>query len=361
MQQSHPYEDNDLEIIAHMNPAEVEDLFNVQGKHSFDERTGLPSFLPLLEKISHQNILPHLQKFMEDSYTPSMHTASINEMLSKAGRYGDSVPVKVPKVLADLFDMKLNNGKPSINPTTGKREYFLGGLLSGIKNIFSNGMSSLGNIANSIVPGVGDMMSKATSLIGGPALQGFASAAQNAAQTGNYNLGDFGKSVLTNTVQNAAPMAADLASGGLQAFGDRMGNPEFGAIAGQTASNFINNYVPKAAEAYAQGTQMPDAGRTFATSASEPLASYGGGNNPYATGVSTMLGRYGEGEEPKSAAMQGIDAGLSQVQNPYAKMAGKIGLNAYQNYSSGKPGGQAMVEALNNNAQNFDQFAPTYQ
>jgi hypothetical protein len=54
--------------------------------------------------------------------------------MAKHGRYGDTEMAYIPQSVSDRLDRMI--GGPSYNPTTGKKEYFLGALLSAIPTLY---------------------------------------------------------------------------------------------------------------------------------------------------------------------------------------------------------------------------------
>jgi hypothetical protein len=294
--------------------------------------------------------------------------------------------------MADLFDMHLNSGQPSINPNTGKREYFLGGLFGGLSKILSPITGAISSVASPILSKVSQFAAPALNAIGNTlgapgtgealtnTLQGVANAAQNASSGGNFDLGSFGKNALSSAVQNFAPIAAQGAQAGLSALGAETGNPNLGEMAGGIASQMLNNYAPQAAQSYASGQEMPSAGRAFSSAAGQQLSNMGQ-QNAFTRGASHMLNQYGSGASPQDAWRGGIYHGISNIQNPAAQLGAQTLYNAQQSYRPGMGVGAALGQGFSqtnpnqvNNAINYgvnrlqnsvaqrrtDRFAPTY-
>jgi hypothetical protein len=120
-----------------MSTPEVEELAKIQGGKIIDEATGYPSFLPLGEIIGHKRMAPYMDHFKREymSQNAGAHQG-LEGAIRKSGRYGDTEAVILPRHLADIFDNLLYGGKQPGNPHTGKREYFLGGLLNSLGNFF---------------------------------------------------------------------------------------------------------------------------------------------------------------------------------------------------------------------------------
>lgn len=387
-----PYEDNEEEIIAHMSPAEVKELFKLQGGESYDHATQLPHFRKLLELMSRPEVLPMLQNLIRQPRAEGGAVERMNDYLRQSGRFGDTVPVKMPRAMADLFDMHLNSGRPSINPNTGKREYFLGSLFGGLSKILSPITGAISSVASPIMSKISQFAAPAINAIGNTlgapgtgealtnTLMGVANAAQNAQSGGNFDVGSFGKNALSSAVQSFAPIAAQGAQAGLSALGAESGNPELGEMAGGIAGQMLNQYAPQAAQAYASGQEMPSAGRAFSTAAGQQLSN-SGEQNAFTKGASEMLNRYGSGSTPQDAFRGGIYHGINNMENPAAKLGAQTLYNAQQSYEPGAGVGNALAKGFSqvdpnqiHNAINYgvnrlqnavaqrrtDRFAPTY-
>lgn len=131
-------------IIAHFSKAELDDLDDLQGGHTRDKRTGLRCYEALGEKFHH----PHVQHYCHGGYAHGGHPHM--DHMAHQGRFGDTELALIPHHMSTLLDHAI--GGAVRNPHTGHKEYFLGGLLGGLKSILSpiasnalNGMRNLGS------------------------------------------------------------------------------------------------------------------------------------------------------------------------------------------------------------------------
>jgi len=210
-------QDTESYIIAHMSVPEIEELSKIQGKKILDPATNYPSFLPLGEIIGHRKMSPYIDNFKREYMAANRDPHSgLEGAIRKSGRYGDTEAVILPRNLADIFDQLLYGGAQPGNPHTGKREYFLGGLLNSIGSFFSPIKNALSPIMNTIGSGISSVF--------------------NAAQP-----------MLKQMAPMAGQMAAPLISQGLQAAGQRFGIPApisqgIAGTIGQTAGNMISSF-----------------------------------------------------------------------------------------------------------------------
>lgn len=321
----HPHQDTEHEIVAHMTPAEVRELAQLQGGMEHDERNQLPSFRKLAHLMGQPNVQSKMIEWEGNRFAGGGEVDGMNEMLRKSGRYGDTEAVMLPRVVANLFDRALTGGHPSINPRTGKREYFLGGLLGGLSNIFNKVASPLSSfispIAKTLAPVAGGVLSQFAPQIGqfaGNALGGVASslgAGPLGMKLGNMagnTLGGLASSLgqgLTNYGQGGPSVnPADLARQTASHFGQQAA-PALGQHFGQSVSNYgqsmqnpylsagmqhlgnfggqmMGNMGYEGANALG-GNRMPQFGNTAQATAQNYL---GGIDHPLAQGASQMLG-----------------------------------------------------------------------
>lgn len=143
-------------ILAHMAPDEVEMMAHLQGGLHKSKTDGVPEFKPLWNLM--QN--PHIQMVMHhsgsDGYHGPEHLHGHLEQLRREGRNADTELVRIPREMSHLFDNII--GGPSINPHTGKHEYFLGSILSGLSSLAPRLMGmlpSLGGLASSAAGAIG--------------------------------------------------------------------------------------------------------------------------------------------------------------------------------------------------------------
>ena len=369
------YQDDEFEVIAHMSPDEVRELDALQGGRHIDKHTNLPTYRPLAYVMHHDSVRPLIDDWERNKYAGGGEVNGINQHLRNMGRYGDTEVVKLPRALAELFDRALNDGRPSINPHTGKREYFLGGLLGGLGKIFSPVTSLISNA----MPGIGKFLpglaEKGLSTLGSIAQQGF-----NDVSSGNFNPANFAKNAFSTAVGNFAPIAGQMAQQGLSALGTEAGSPQLGEMAGQFANNMLTNVAPQAANAFAQGSQMPNFGRSAAEQMGNAIQSSQMGQNPYAAGFGQAMQGYGAGMTPQDAAYRGMSYAGQNTPNQLIGAALQGGANAMQQYRAGASPFQAamsgvrslspemqqgaMNQAMNYGRQGFqsfrDRFAPQY-
>lgn len=231
-----PYADNHELILAHMSPSEIRQLAELQGDMDHDPHTRLPSFKRLGDMLSHPQVKQNLIEWEGNRFAGGGEVEGINHLLRKSGRYGDTEMVHLPRPLADLFDRALSGGRPSINPHTGKREYFLGGLFSGLSNILSPVKSFLGSAANVLKPIAGSVMQHFGPVAGqlaGTALSGMAD---------RYGMGSLGSDLGQHFGDTVGHMMGNLGSsweGG--------GSPSPQQVAAQGATHFGSAAIPRMA------------------------------------------------------------------------------------------------------------------
>lgn len=345
-QDQNPYEDDEMEVVAHLSPNEARELTELQGGDHYDERTKLPSFMPLLKLLSNPAIKPLFENLvLRSHHAEGGSIIEMNEYLSRNGLHGDTVPVKLPRPLANFFDEAFNGGKPSINPHTGKRQYFLGNIMGGMKNLFSPLTNAISDTAGRIVPAARDAIGAfGTSLknanLGGAALNTLVGAGK-AGLEGGLNPIAFGKGLLTEGAKNFAPIAADAFGKGAQAFGDRMGMGDYGKVASDTASHLIGNVGPAAIQAATSGGQMPSFGREAARAAAHSMEGMTGERSPFSSGVQAAMSAYGGGASPYEAAAEGVNEGINRS-DPMVQNAAAAARSAYDTYH----GGGSPLEAL---------------
>lgn len=374
-------QDNEHYIIAHMSPLEIEELSKIQGGKVIDPKTGYHSFLPLGEVLGHQRFTPYLERFKNDYMANAgNHEQGLEAAIRKSGRYGDTEGVILPRQLADIFDNLLYGGQQPGNPETGKREYFLGGFLNSIGNMFKP-------LTNFISPIVGKI---------GSAIQGATSGISNAL----FNQDPNSIQSVTQQAAGAAPavagMAAPLISQGVSALGQRMGlSPEtsqsIGGTIGDTAGGLIKNFgqsmggggvgeqqpgavqSPSSLDLLKQGAgsllqkALPTLGNMAQSGASQ-LA------ERIKPGMGTAVGQIAQGlvnnvggsvanslqsgqnpnlQDMGNSALDSVTGyardNLSNIQNPMGRMAGEGALNTISNMR----GGASPLDALRNGVTNI--------
>jgi hypothetical protein len=405
-----PFADNSEMIIAHFSPSEIHELNRLQGGPVIDEKTSLPSFMPLLKMLQHPGVHGNIESLRQ--YATPKHSEGVAKFIEGSGRFGDSKAAVLPRVVGDIFDHFLNDGKPSINPHTGKREYFLGGLLSGLSNIFNTVTSPIRSVVNSVASPVmnalkpigGQLLSGVAPMLGGLAQQGISQLGNAAGrQFGMGNIGDQLGSAVGGVVNNMATQAGNTWAGGgnLDPLNTaREGISQLGSavapIAQQAASQFapqlggmaesalngaaeglglpfpvgaalgglVNNGVQSLtnwggeqankflgnlgnSEAQPQLSQLPESAARAAIGGMAPTMNDFYGNSPVGAGLSNAMSGYGGGMSPGEAANYGVDQGINQIQNPAAQYLARGGYNTYQNMNNGANAGDAINSGFN--------------
>ena len=346
-----PYMDDDYEVIAHMSPDEIRQLDELQGGRHIDLHTKLPTYRPLFHLMQREEIRPHLEELERSNFAGGGEVEGINQYLRDRGRYGDTEVVKLPRPIAELFDRALNGGRPSINPHTGKREYFLGGLLGSIGKIFSPITSALGKF----IPGLsaaGDAIKGAANLgdLGNAALSTLGSIGQNAISSigsGDFNIGNFAKNALSTAVNNFSPIAGQLAKTGLNAMGSEMGIPDIGQAAGNFAENMLTNVAPQYAQNFADNAPNNHSlGQAVAGAAGNGIQDSPLGQNPYGSGAATALNKYSGGMNAGDSLYQGAMNTARTMPNQLAGAALHTVGNAAQNMRAGMSPLDAMTSSV---------------
>lgn len=201
MHNSNPYDDNSNFVLAHFSPSELQELNILQGGEHRDPSTNLHSFTPLWNLLNDQRIKPNVENWIRGGFKGGGEREGFNQMLRDSGINGDTEMAVLPKSLADLFDYAI--GGKNINHNSGKRQYFLGGLLGGVSHLLSP-------ITNAISPVLSPIMGAIKPIAG-------------------------------NLLSGLAPVLGNLAGTGATALGARFGNPELGAALAPTISNLATN------------------------------------------------------------------------------------------------------------------------
>jgi len=361
-------QDNHQEIIAHMSPAEIMQLAQLQGGEYKDRNRGnIHSFLPLGELIAHRVLQPKIQEMQRQNFAHGGSVEGLNKFIRESGRYGDTEAVVLPKVMADLFDSALNGGKPSINPKTGKREYFLGGLLSSLGNIISPFTSAIGGLikplASTVAPMLGNLAQSGINAIGGQfgdtgkSLAGalspgignmitnmasnFGNSGQDAEGGQSPSFMDSLRQGVGGAISNAAPQLGMMAGEKLGGLADKL-SPGSGSKVGNISSGLISSLGDYAGKNLAAGT-APTASGVAQNAASSLGNSIGGNiNHPVASGISNALSSYGQGNSISDSMISGAHSGIDQMQNPLAQYAARGAVNSGANYLGGQTPGQAI-------------------
>lgn len=322
------YQDNEQNVIAHMSPSEIDELLRIQGRNEIDPHTGFHSFAPLGEYISHQQVSPHIDSFIQNYRGQPRANAGLSRYIEDSGQHGDTKAVVLPRVLANLFDNALNNGRPMINPKTGKRQYFLGALLGGLGSI----LSPLTGAISGMLPGIGGALSSAASSI----LPSLGSAASSilptlgkAASSILPQIGNMASSVLPQLgnmagqgLQQLAPHLGNMAAQGISSMAQRYGGNMGGQLAG-ALSPAINSAVSGIASGLGQqlgggqgnyGQTMQNAG-SQAFSAMKPMAQQYAGQ-----AMQGLANKFMPSGAPGGAAAEG-GAGMSSMMDALPELA----------------------------------------
>jgi hypothetical protein len=133
----HEYHNNDddhLEL-AHFNKPELDALDHIQGKS--ERVNGVRVYSRLGTALNHPDMIHHIHRAHME------HLAHVKE-LARNGRFGDTEIAWVPKHVLRTFDHSI--GGPVRNPRDGKKEYFLGALLSTISRFAKPAISAIGKM-----------------------------------------------------------------------------------------------------------------------------------------------------------------------------------------------------------------------
>lgn len=385
----HDYEDDEHTIIAHFSPQEIEDLNGIQGGGHADKRTGLPSFEPLLKMLMHPQAISKISSLMD--HKPSQE--GIGKIIGDSGRFGDTKAAVLPRALGDFLDGILNDGKPSINPKTGKREYFLGSLFGGLKSIFSPISSAISSVGSALAPmaghvlsglapqlgnlasegigklgsavGMGDIGNQLGSAIGGT-VSNLAEQGGDQLQSGNFNPNSLLRTaasglssglapVVQSGIKSLAPMMGSAAGDALTGIGADFGLPPeltagLSGMAGNAVSSLANmggnaagsllNHMSSNIDN--RQNPMAGAGRNVAGTAGTYMNNNYSQNLPGNAALTGGLNSYAGGASPSDAMNYGAQQGINAMQNPAAQYAAQGGLNSFQNYRGGMGAGQSL-------------------
>lgn len=137
-EENNNYVPEDL-IEVHISPAEIADLNKLQGFVDQDLH-GRKIYRNLWQKIeAFENLKDYLAAESRQKYASGGRVKDIRPY----GRYCDTEVALIPHSMREFLDEHIG---ASINPDTGKPEYFLGNFLSGIGNYFYPYLSHLGEL-----------------------------------------------------------------------------------------------------------------------------------------------------------------------------------------------------------------------
>ena len=312
-------------VLAHFNKHELEELDKAQGGKDLVKGTDIRQYKRLGEAFKN----PELKEITLHASRNGYATGGDISHMKHQGRHGDTEMALVPTELADHFDKMM--GKKSINPHTGKREYFdFNSLATGLGNMFGGGSSAPAAGGAAAAPATGGATpSQGTSwgsLLGnlaGSFLQPKPAAAP--AAPANPNNG----APTPQNPQSANPSWANAGMNGLmsglgaimqsrQNGGNWADALKSGAMAGG------GQFAQQAPFASLFGGQGGAGGGYLGQFMSNPMVQAG------MSGLGTAANSYMQGNGFQNALTQGLNQGLSGFNNPYANAA-KTGLNAYQN------------------------------
>ncbi len=291
-------------VLAHMAPDEVEMMAHLQGGLHKSKSDGVPEFKPLWNLM--QN--PHIQGVMHhsgrDGYHGPQHLHGHLEKLREQGRSADTELVRIPREMSHLFDSII--GGPSINPHTGKHEYFLGSILSGLSSLAPKLMGML------------------------PSLGGLASSAAGALGRAGGSLGSS-----LSSIAGRLPGLASSAASGLSRLGS--GAASGLASAGSSLANRVRG-LPAAPQMPALPAAAPAAPQSWADWA-------GGKGRSIGSGIGSSVGGVGGGMIGSQIGSGGVGSlvknfvpGGSILQYP-AKLMGGVGGGMIGNKIGQKVGG----------------------
>jgi hypothetical protein len=356
-------QDNENFIIAHMSTPEVEELSKIQGGRHVDPSTKYPSFMPLGEVFGHQRFAPYADRFKNEYMQKNMgNSGGLEDAIRKSGRYGDTEAVILPRVLADLFDSALYGGKQPGNPHTGKREYFLGGLMSSLGNFLSPLTSSLGSLFKSAAPAIGQFASPLISQ-GLSALGQKAGLSPELSQSLGSTVGNTASSLLSNYGNSGgeAPAAGTSATAEAGAMPGATPGAATGAapqqsaldILKQGAGNVLQQSLPAISNAIGGKVQQlgnkhsPAMGTGLGNLASSLVNNVGGN-------VSSSL-QAGQNPDPSAMGNTALDTmtanareQIPNIQNPLARAGAEGGLNSFDAYRGGAEPMDAVSQGMSN-------------
>ena len=282
------------QVLAHMSPEEIQELMqlqeNILGTKPKFTVGGVPDFSDLDQVFSNPDVAgftaDHFKKRMADG---GHAMADDFEIMKNSGRFGDTKMAYLPGSLAKVLDHSI--GGKSINPITGKREYFIGALMGGMARMLPSIMGMLGGgggaaSAAGAAGGGGGLLSSLGSMfgMGGGAGGGGLMSMLSNPQTGGMlqNLGQI--------QQLAAPFMQMLGGGGQQQGYGQQGYGGYGQQQGYGGGYEQQGY----------GQQQPYGGY----GQQQPYGGYGQQQQGYGGG-------YGQQQQQQMAPMQ--------QQQPYSK------------------------------------------
>jgi hypothetical protein len=348
--------DTESRIIGHMSIPEIEELSRIQGGRHIDPETKYPSFMPLGEVFQHQRFRPYYERFKSDYMSKNTGGyEGLEGAIRKAGRFGDTEAVILPRVLADLFDEALYGGRQPGNPHTGKREYFLGGMLSSIGNFLSPITSQLGSFFKSAAPAIGQFASPLISK-GLSALGQKAGLSPELSESLGSSIGNTASSLLSNYGNSGGEAApgTTAAAGGEGGVAAQQGAPQQQSaldILKQGAGNILRQSLPSISNAV--GGKAQELGNkvnpTFGTglgNLTSSLINNVGGN---------VSGSLEAGQNPDLSSMgnTALDTVTSNareqipnIQNPLARAGAEGGLNSFEAYRGGAEPMEALSQGM---------------
>lgn len=354
-------------ILAHMSPEEIAELLNVQmavsgrDQPKFDRNTGLMRFDGVEKALADPYLMEEgMKAHHAGGGSVSLHYAKGGHIskedlvkMSKQGRHGDKRLVLLPKHVADVFD-NIMGGK-SINPHTGKREYWgLGSFLGGIGR-------AVMPLAGRAIRGIGSMLRRAPSTalrsagqaartmtgassprefmgqVGRGAMHGMRTAAQGML-SGQSPRQAMQSGFMAGAGQFDNPASRMIQAGAGHMFGG--GSPYQAAMRGMAAgTQGMENPFARGMHQFSQG-QM--GGQGFGQSMMGGMqAGMAGMQNPFARGARGAISQMQVGRNPMQAMAYGMGRGMQGMQNPYAQAAQQ----GFEAFGRGQGFGGAMQAA----------------
>lgn len=328
-------------VLAHFSKPEIAAMTQLQGHSAFDKETGAHDFTSLGKDLEHPLVGHMFHKHAVQHFASGGH---LNQT-AHAGRFGDNAVAKIPMSLASKLDSYI--GGPSINPTTGHREYFsLGGLMSGIGKVGSTIGGHVGNLVNIAKPAIGN--------IGNTIRNGISTAGQQIARHAPAVMGHLG-----NIAGQLAPVAVQYGAQYLQnklnpqqapqVDPNQMFQDATGSIAGNfgdegSASRNMYEGARTGASNLIQGGNLRSAVQQGVGRATD------GYDNPYANTARGMADAYGTGSGMGDTMAHGINAGTRNMDNMYGRAAQGMS----RSYLQGNGMDDMVAHGINSGSQGMD-------
>lgn len=266
-------------MLVHLNRDELRHLESAQGGRDEDTHTGVPSLKRLGSLLENPHVLELIKRSMHESREHHAHGGHVGfhepdyspkyEKIAGLGQHGDTELALITPHTAHVLDSMI--GGPSINPHDGRRQYFLGSLINGFKNLVAP-------IGKAIAPAIGGLFGGAKSAVSNMAQQAMP-ALKNAATSA------FQQATTVNPETGMSPLAA-----GIQ-----------GTAQGLMSGEGFGRSMARGFQSGSQGI-----------------------NNPIGNSINQASSQYLGGQSPYRAAMHGMQAGAEGMDNPMARAASRF-------------------------------------